>query len=104
MNAITKVTMALGLTGITLFSCSPAYAQGAPVCLARENLVETLEGRYKESLFGIGISNGNLMELWTSPETGTFTVVLSAPNGISCALASGKGWEEAPESTPGELN
>lgn len=72
----------------------PALAQGAP-CFERGLLVETLTTGYAESLSGAGLrSPQQMLELWSSPETGTFTLFITRPDGIACVLASGRDWHQ----------
>jgi hypothetical protein len=83
----------------------PASAQMVFPCFVRSELAQTLTDTFREMAHGAGLQGATrLVELWISPETGTFTVLLSHPNGISCVLASGIGWETflpAPSGTAG---
>ncbi|WP_294609562.1 hypothetical protein [Roseovarius sp.] len=73
----------------------PAHAQGL-ACLARDALVEQLEGRYREHLTGGGLQNPQqLLEVWTSSESGSFTVFITRPDGVSCIVATGRHWNAA---------
>ena len=73
----------------------PAYAQSGLVCQNREHLVQTLENRYKESLESVGMQGSKqLLEIWSAQETGSFTVLITKPNGISCVVASGSNWQK----------
>ncbi|MEX0337953.1 MAG: hypothetical protein AB3N11_02825 [Arenibacterium sp.] len=70
----------------------PASAQTAQ-CMPRDTLIETLQTKFGESLTGGGLQSENqLLELWSSQNTGSFTVLLTQPNGISCVVASGQNW------------
>ncbi|MDT8326083.1 MAG: hypothetical protein RQ750_01680 [Roseovarius sp.] len=70
----------------------PAHAQGL-TCLARDALVERLEDRYHEQLAGGGLRNPQqLLEVWTSSESGSFTVFITRPDGVSCIVATGQHW------------
>jgi hypothetical protein len=43
----------------------------------------------------VGLStSGSLIEILTSDNGGTWTIMVSRPNGSSCLVASGEGWEE----------
>ncbi|SEL52572.1 hypothetical protein SAMN05443999_1064 [Roseovarius azorensis] len=78
----------------------PAHAQGI-TCLPRESLVERLENRYKEHLIGGGLQNPQqLLEVWASGETGSFTVFVTRPDGVSCIVATGQHWNDGPRATP----
>ena len=66
------------------------------ICGARESLVERLEVRFKESETAFGITgNGMVAELFVSAE-GSWTLVLTRPDGISCLMAAGQNWEMLP--------
>ena len=71
----------------------PAYAQQA-VCGARDEIVSRLENGYQETASGAGpiVGGGAVIELYTS-DAGTWTLVLTQPNGVSCLIAVGKNWE-----------
>jgi len=79
---------------------STAEAQ-ALTCLPRSDLVERLEGRYGEHLAGGGLQNPQqLLEVWASEETGSFTVFVTRPDGLSCIVGTGQHWNSATESRP----
>lgn len=70
----------------------PAHAQTTQ-CLQRDALVETLQGKYGESLTGGGLQSAErLIEVWSSDDTGSFTVFVTHPNGVSCIVATGQNW------------
>ena len=71
----------------------PAYAQDKITCLERDALVQTLETRYHETLQGAGLQGPQLLlEIWSSDDTGSFTVIVTTPSGKSCVVASGQNW------------
>ena len=68
----------------------PGLAQSALPCARRSALVDDLGQKYHEELAGGGLQNErNLIEIFAARETGTFTILLSRPDGISCVLAFG---------------
>jgi hypothetical protein len=70
----------------------PAPAQTVQ-CLQREALVEKLTTTYHEEMTGGGLQNPQqLLEVWSSDSTGSFTVFITRPDGVSCILASGLYW------------
>jgi len=72
----------------------PAFGQSRVACMNRDALTETLTTRYSESLTGGGLQNpSQLLEIWSSPETGSFTVFITRPDGTSCVVASGQNWQ-----------
>lgn len=72
----------------------PRLAGGsAPACGDRNDLLAQLKDKYKETPTGFGMTGqGSVVELITS-ENGSWTLVLSFPNGRSCLMATGDGWE-----------
>lgn len=70
----------------------PASAQ---TCLPREALLANLEKQYGESPVGTGIQkNGKTTaELLVAPATGTWTVIVTTPEDISCVIAGGTDFE-----------
>jgi len=92
----------VGATGLA----SSAHAMN---CAMRDNVVERLSSVYAEQLTAGGLQTGrssqNMVEVWSSPETGTFTVMLTNASGVSCIVASGTNWFHdavavVPEGTP----
>ena len=75
----------------------PSYAQ-TPKCMPRPVLIDELETQYKENLSGGGLQNAQqLLEIWSSEQTGSFTVFITRPDGISCVMATGKNWNSTAE-------
>ena len=68
----------------------PAYAAN---CAARDTVIERLQSKFSEQLAAGGLQATRpiqtMVEVWASPETGTFTVLLTNPNGTSCIVAAG---------------
>lgn len=84
------------------FVCIPAMAHAVSPCMPREQLVEQLRNKYGETVFGGGLQNpGQLLEIWSSVENGTFTVFITRPNGMSCITASGRHWHQLPPQPAG---
>jgi hypothetical protein len=75
-------------------SCSPAYAQER--CLPTEQGYSLLTEQYKEQRLFIGNTGTALIEVWVNPETETWSLVETRPDGISCLAASGTGFEAIP--------
>jgi len=81
----------------------PADAQTLR-CLPRNALIEKLEDRYGETLVGGGLQTAQqLLEIWSSAETGSFTVFFTRPNGMSCIVATGEDWYSVGKSDIGGL-
>ncbi|SCZ72518.1 hypothetical protein SAMN04488118_11478 [Epibacterium ulvae] len=80
----------------------PAWAMN---CADRSVVIERLQSKFSETLTVGGLQNNrqasSLVEIWSSGETGTFTILVTRPNGISCVVAAGTDFFEAlPDTTP----
>ena len=80
-------------------SASPVQSAGPRLaCSYRDEVLALLE-RHGESLQSAGITTGRIMaETYANPETGTWTWVLTRPDGVSCMLGWGEGWLKRPDS------
>lgn len=87
--AVSALALAAFLTVST--AASPVAAQQMR-CAPHEEVERHLAERFAEQPVGIGVTlQGALMEVFAGPE-GTWTVVVSNPNGITCMVAAGEGW------------
>ena len=86
------------LIGWSAFS-PPAQAQA--MCDERRAVLANLEKTYSEAPVSIGLaSNGAVIEVLASP-SGSFTIILTQPNGLSCVMAAGENWENLPKRLAG---
>lgn len=71
-------------------------------CLPRDEMLKQWGKEYAEipDHDGLG-SNGGVIEVWVSP-TGTFTIILSRPNGLSCVMKAGTNWGPVKKKAKGE--
>ncbi len=89
--------------GVLLIGLStlPSKAQAQMACGQRTDVVSKLQKGYSEAPVSIGLaSNGSVIEVFVS-EVGTFTIVMTRPNGLSCLMAAGENWESLPTRTVG---
>jgi len=78
-----------------------ASAQGLQ-CGNRDQMVKTLDKRFKENRFAMGLSSSvTLLELFVS-KNGTWTILSTRANGISCVMAAGKSWVSMPVKLEGD--
>ena len=85
-------------TAATLFGLAstapPALAQQVH-CALRNSVTTGLSQKYKEQLVAGGLQDSqHLLEVWASSETGTFTIIMTLPNGTSCIVASGTDFQQ----------
>ena len=91
-----KRLFAIALTFGMAATAPPAFAQN---CAERDHEIAKLQDSYAEELVfgGLQKSRGaqSVMEVWTSKETGSYTVLVTQANGISCIVAVGTDFFEA---------
>ncbi len=76
---------------------TPSIAEAQSVCAERENMITKLKKKYGETERGMGLSGTEaVIEIWSSEKTGTWTIVMTRPNGITCVMAAGESWMEIP--------
>ena len=81
----------IGASSVALMAAPASSAEN--VCGKRDDIISRLENGYQEFNSAMGMStNGGLVELYTS-EDGTWTLMLSQPDGVSCLIAAGQNWE-----------
>ena len=93
----------MGLAALMLVA-GGAAAQTAPnpsQCAVRDKVVAVLAAKYGETRHGIGIAaNNTVMEVFASEKTGTWTITVTMPTGVTCMVASGQGYEALAETMP----
>ena len=66
-------------------------------CANRIVIVEHLKRNYQETPVAMGLtSDGKLLEVFAST-TGSWSILVTSPNGISCGVAYGSSWESLNE-------
>ncbi len=70
-------------------------AQAQTACGARDSVVAALGDVYGETRRGAGLAGPTaIIEIWASEATGTWTILKTAPNGLTCVMAVGDGWHD----------
>lgn len=76
-----------------LAACASTAAAEPGICGRREEVVQRLTGAYGETRRGLGIQHGQaVVEVYASDDTGSWTIILSTPEGLACLLATGSDW------------
>ena len=71
------------------------------LCGQRDDVVASLEKTYSEVPVAMGLANnGGVIEILASP-LGSFTIIVTRTNGLSCIMAAGLHWETLPKSISG---
>ena len=101
MRILMAITIVVCLTvcGIIAAQAQTAPQGGARMpCYSAPEVAKQLANKYKEAPIAFGLqSNGNLLQVYASEAKGSWTVVSTSPNGMSCIVAAGKQWERKPE-------
>jgi len=99
---MSRLTALLGSLGTALLAL-PALADEPAICADRAVVAQRLAKDFSENPVAMGITNsGNVIEVFSAGTGDTWTIVMTLPNGKSCLMAAGEGWEQvAPKAAPG---
>ena len=90
--------LALATSAMALLAATAAQAQQGQACGQRERVLERLAEGYGESRQSVGLgANNSVVEVFASTETGTWTITVTIPNGLTCLVASGQAYEALAE-------
>jgi hypothetical protein len=88
--------------GLSTLLAGAAPASAAMRCGPRDDVLQMLAEKYDETRRGVGISGPTqVLEVFASAK-GTWTVVVTDPEGRTCLVASGRSWEDLREALPPE--
>ncbi|MEM9707152.1 MAG: hypothetical protein AAF871_00040 [Pseudomonadota bacterium] len=91
------LVLSLGV-GALILATNHAFAQTSRNCGERGLIVERLADNYGESRQSIGLGTQNrVVETYANPETGSWTITVTMPNGRMCLMASGHAYESLNE-------
>ena len=80
-----------------IFSLYAFQAGAQQACAPREVFAAYLSERFGEVLQSYGLAeSGQVVEIFASPKTRSWTVLVTSPDQMSCAVASGVEWERLP--------
>lgn len=90
------LTLSLGV-GAMLLATHHAFAQPNN-CAQRDVVVAHLAEGFGETRHAIGLgANNAVVEVFASAQTGTWTITVTLPNGVTCLIASGHAFETLTE-------
>jgi hypothetical protein len=80
---------------------TPALAQSVNEAMVqgvdRTEIAKELSQKHAEKPVGMGLAkNGGIIELFSSPDGNTWTLIMTMPNGKSFLLGAGESWAGAP--------
>ncbi len=71
-----------------------AVAEEARICAVRGEALAHLSNKYSEAPVAMGVtSKGAMVEVLANQNGTTWTIIITMPNGVSCMIAAGEGWE-----------
>ena len=90
-KALIFASVLLGIAQTTL------PVQARTVCNTRANLVTQLTEKFGEVSHGVGMQSASqVIEVWSSKKTGSWTIMASRADGVSCIVATGQNWTANP--------
>lgn len=108
MKRMTTWTAIGGLAAaavLNVATAGQADAQQSRNCGPRELVVTRLAEGYGETRQSMGLgANNAVIEVFASDESGTWTIIVTTPNGMTCLVASGQAFEELAEALPAKGN
>lgn len=88
---------ALVIAAALATASSESTAQQAP-CNERDNVLGHLAKKYREVPVAVGVTNrGGLVEVLSTSDGKTWTIIVSSPSGQACMVAAGEGWRALPK-------
>ncbi len=92
--SIHRVCLPVVAAALAFAAAGPVQAQS--VCGDRAEIIKVLGSKYKEMPAAFGIAGQrNLAELFVS-KSGSWTMLMTQPQGVTCILATGQSWEQVP--------
>lgn len=104
---IARMMIARSLSMTTAFACLPALPAMAQSgeCAPRETVVQRLAEAYGETRQSVGLWASNaVVEVFASDASGSWTITVTGPDGITCLVAAGQAFEAMAERLPGPGN
>ncbi|HET7410999.1 MAG TPA: hypothetical protein VFJ13_12445 [Paracoccaceae bacterium] len=91
-------TLVLGTAAAVTATAAGAQAIAPDLaCGSREEMTDRLKQSFGEAQTGLGlISAAQVLEVWSSDETGTWTILMTDTDGQSCLVAAGESWKTVP--------
>lgn len=86
---------------MAMTTATAVSAQQTRNCGPRELVVSRLAEGYGETRQSMGLgANNAVVEVFASEQSGTWTITVTTPNGMTCLVASGQAYEPLIEALP----
>ena len=97
MKRFKRLLIASAVVPLSLALAGPSQAA---VCMPHEAAVANLEQKYGEQVAGVGLAarGQSVIELFVGGN-GSWTILITRTNGMSCVASSGKDWTDLPRAT-----
>lgn len=83
-----------------LFAIMATTASAQQNCGQREAVADRLASQFGETRQSIGLGAGGMVETWANRLTGSFTITVTTPSGLTCLVSSGEAFERLTEVIP----
>ncbi len=98
---MTQKLFALSLGFAALILVTQAHAETQPQCAPRANVLAQLAQTYGETRQSMGLAANNMvMEMFASAASQSWTIIVTTPQGETCLVASGQGYEAMADELP----
>ena len=88
---IWKLTLGLA---ILVLAAERVTAQTQRACAPRDSVLSRLADKYGETRKSIGLgTNNQMVEVFASDDSGSWTITVTLPNGMTCLMATGQAYE-----------
>lgn len=88
----TAFVMSLGF-GVLALTAQHAFSQGLENCAPRDSALKQLAAKWGETRRSLMLADGRIFEVYAADESGTWTILRTTPDGLSCVVASGIAYE-----------
>ena len=88
----TAFVMSLGF-GVLALTAQQAFSDTRANCAPRESALAQLAQKWGETRRSVMLANGRVFEVFAADESGTWTILRTTPDGLSCIVASGIAYE-----------
>ena len=90
---MTKILKSAVLAAAFILPLSGAPAEAQQLCSERDKVIGQFSKVYKETPVAGGLTrDGRLIEILSTGDGSTWTIVISKPGGQTCVMMAGEGW------------
>ena len=105
ISTLASIALPAGPTAAQMAGDQIAPVQMSPaqmVCGKRTDMIQQLGEKYGETRRSLGLAGARgVVELYASEETGSWTILLTSPQGTACMMAAGEAFQIEPVTAAG---